>query len=122
MRPNQLSSGFTLLRNQTLSGQESPFITIPISFQETTRIQGQKQDIFQPKADRVRPNDPEAVRLGERSTQEPERVVHTSRISSLINRNITPTQIGPNVVTHESNLTSNALWLQISQFSEQTQK
>ncbi|MBW0467548.1 hypothetical protein O181_007263 [Austropuccinia psidii MF-1] len=121
IRPNQLSSGFTPFRNQTIRGQESPFITIPSSFQETTRIQGQKQDIFQPKAERVRPNDPEAVGLGERSTQEPERVVHTSRISSPINRNITPTQIGHNVVTHESNLKSNALWLQMSQFAEQTQ-
>ncbi|MBW0485429.1 hypothetical protein O181_025144 [Austropuccinia psidii MF-1] len=41
-RPNKLSSSFTLLRNQQISGQESPFFTIPGSFQEKTRIQGKK--------------------------------------------------------------------------------
>ncbi|MBW0482607.1 hypothetical protein O181_022322 [Austropuccinia psidii MF-1] len=91
-RPTQLSSGFTPFRNQMVSGQESPFFTIPGRFQEKTRIQGQKQDIFQPKAERVIPNDPEAVGFGERSTQEPEIVVNTSGISSPNNRNITPTQ------------------------------
>ncbi|MBW0469837.1 hypothetical protein O181_009552 [Austropuccinia psidii MF-1] len=85
-RPTQLSSGFTSLRYQ-----ESPFFTIPGSFQEKTGIQGQKHNIFQPKAERVRPNYPEAVGLGERSTKEPEIVVHTSIISSNSNRNITPT-------------------------------
>ncbi|MBW0474209.1 hypothetical protein O181_013924 [Austropuccinia psidii MF-1] len=84
-RPNQLSSGFTPFRNQQISGQESPFFTIPGSFQEKTRIQGQEQDLFQPKAERVRPNDPEAVGLCERSTQEPEIVLQTSRVSSPIN-------------------------------------
>ncbi|MBW0495254.1 hypothetical protein O181_034969 [Austropuccinia psidii MF-1] len=44
--PNQLSSGLTPFRNQQVSGQESPFFTIPDSFQEKTRIQGQKQEIF----------------------------------------------------------------------------
>ncbi|MBW0532315.1 hypothetical protein O181_072030 [Austropuccinia psidii MF-1] len=92
-RPNQISSGFTPLRNQQISGQESPFFTITGSFQEKTRIKGKKQYLFQPKAERVRPNNPEAVGLGERSTQEPEIVVHTPRISSPINRNMTPTQI-----------------------------
>ncbi|MBW0495857.1 hypothetical protein O181_035572 [Austropuccinia psidii MF-1] len=43
-RPNQLSSGFKPFRNQQISGQESPFFTITASFQEKTRIQGQKQD------------------------------------------------------------------------------
>ncbi|MBW0478536.1 hypothetical protein O181_018251 [Austropuccinia psidii MF-1] len=70
-RPIQLSSGFTPFRYQRISGQESPFFTIPGRFWEKTRIQGQKQEFFQPKAERVRPNDPEAVGLGERSTQEP---------------------------------------------------
>ncbi|MBW0570617.1 hypothetical protein O181_110332 [Austropuccinia psidii MF-1] len=81
VRPNQLSSGFTPFRNQQISGQDLPFITIPGIFQQNTRIQGQKQDLFQQKAERVRPNDPEPVGLGERSTQEPEIFVHTSRIS-----------------------------------------
>ncbi|MBW0491246.1 hypothetical protein O181_030961 [Austropuccinia psidii MF-1] len=121
-RPNQLSSGFTPFRNQQISGQESPFFTIPGSFLEKTRIKGQKQDLFQPKEERVRPNDPEAVELGERSTQESKIVVHNSRISSFINRNITPTQIEHSVVTPESSLNSDALWLQMSQFDEQTQK
>ncbi|MBW0463859.1 hypothetical protein O181_003574 [Austropuccinia psidii MF-1] len=63
-RPTQLSSGFTPFRHQKISGQESPLFTIPSSFQEKTRIQGQKQHIFQPKAERVRPNYLEAVGLG----------------------------------------------------------
>ncbi|MBW0499255.1 hypothetical protein O181_038970 [Austropuccinia psidii MF-1] len=121
-RLNKLSSGFIPFRNQQISGQESPFFTIPGSFQEKTRIQGQKQDHLQPKEERVRPNDPEAVGFGERSAQEPEVVVHNSRISNPINRNITPTQIEHNVVTPKSNLNSDALWLQMSQYAEKTQK
>ncbi|MBW0524250.1 hypothetical protein O181_063965 [Austropuccinia psidii MF-1] len=70
-RPNQLSSGFTSFRNKQVSGQESPLFTLPGGFQEKTGTQGKEQDLFSPKAERVRPNDPEAVGLGERSTQEP---------------------------------------------------
>ncbi|MBW0489878.1 hypothetical protein O181_029593 [Austropuccinia psidii MF-1] len=121
-RPNQLSSGFTLFRNQQISGQESPFFTIPEGFQEKTRKQGQKQDLLQPEEERVRPHDPEAVGFGERSSQEPEVAVNNFRISSPINRNITPTQIENDVVTPESNSNSDALWLQMSQYAEQTQK
>ncbi|MBW0574982.1 hypothetical protein O181_114697 [Austropuccinia psidii MF-1] len=88
-RPKQLSSGFTPLRNQQISGQYSPFFTIPESFQEKTRIQGKKQDHLQPKEETVRPNDPEAFGFGEGITQEPEVAVHNSRNSILINRNIT---------------------------------
>ncbi|MBW0507944.1 hypothetical protein O181_047659 [Austropuccinia psidii MF-1] len=120
-RPTQLSRVFTPFRHQQISGQESPFFTIPGSFQEKTRIQGQKQDIFQPKAERVRPNDPKSVGLGERSTQEPEIVVNSLRISSPNNRNITSTQNERSVSTPESSLNSDALWLQMSQFLEQTQ-
>ncbi|MBW0475697.1 hypothetical protein O181_015412 [Austropuccinia psidii MF-1] len=72
------------------------------NFQEKTRIQGQKQDLFQTKAERVRPNDPEAIELCERSTQNPEIVVNNSRISTPTNRNITPTQTEHNVVTPEN--------------------
>ncbi|MBW0514608.1 hypothetical protein O181_054323 [Austropuccinia psidii MF-1] len=121
-RPNQLSSGFTPFRNQQVSDQESPFFTIPGGFQENTRKQGEKQDLFQSKEERVRPNDPEVVGFGERSAQEPEVVVNHSRITSLINRNITPTQIEHNAVSPKSNLNSDALWLQMSPYSEQTQK
>ncbi|MBW0506156.1 hypothetical protein O181_045871 [Austropuccinia psidii MF-1] len=81
-RPTQISSGFKPFSHQQMSGQESPFFTIPGSFQDKIRIQGQKQDIFQPKAGRLIPNDSEAVGLGERSAQEPEIVLNTSRISS----------------------------------------
>ncbi|MBW0472764.1 hypothetical protein O181_012479 [Austropuccinia psidii MF-1] len=89
-RPNQLSSGLTPFRNQKTSGQESPFLKIPGSLQEKKRIQGKTKALFQQKAERVRPNDPEAVELGERSTQEPEIVLHTSRLSSLMHKNINP--------------------------------
>ncbi|MBW0469363.1 hypothetical protein O181_009078 [Austropuccinia psidii MF-1] len=92
-RPNKLSSSFTPSKNQQISGQESPLFTIPGSFQEKTRRQGQKQDQLQPKEERFRPNDPEAVGFGEGSAQKPEVVVNNFRISSPINRNITPTQI-----------------------------
>ncbi|MBW0497489.1 hypothetical protein O181_037204 [Austropuccinia psidii MF-1] len=121
-RPNQLSSGFTQFRNQQISGQESPLFTIPGFLKEKTRIQGQEQDLFQVKEVRVRPNDPEAVGLGEGSTQEPEIVVHTYRISSSISRNITPTQIEHNFVTSEINLNSDSLLLKMSQYAEQTQR
>ncbi|MBW0533893.1 hypothetical protein O181_073608 [Austropuccinia psidii MF-1] len=70
-RPEQLFSGLTPFKHRQISGQESPFFIIPGSFQEKTRIQRKKQDVFQPKAERVRPNYPEAVGIGERSTQEP---------------------------------------------------
>ncbi|MBW0517298.1 hypothetical protein O181_057013 [Austropuccinia psidii MF-1] len=121
-RPAQIFSGLTTFRHKQISGQESPFFTIPGSFQEKTRIQGQKQDILQAKAERVRPNDPEAVGLGERSTQELEKVVNTYRSSSPTHRNITPTQTKHDVVTPESNQHSDKLWLQMSQFAVQTQE
>ncbi|MBW0565677.1 hypothetical protein O181_105392 [Austropuccinia psidii MF-1] len=92
------------------------------SFKEKTRIQGQKQDHFQPEKERARPNDQDAVEFGERSTQEPELVVNNSRISSPLNRNITPTQIENNAVSSESNLNSDELWLQMSKYAEKTQK
>ncbi|MBW0471541.1 hypothetical protein O181_011256 [Austropuccinia psidii MF-1] len=121
-RQTQLSSGFTLLRHQQISGQESTFFTIPGRLQQKTRMQGQKQDLFPPKAERVRQNDPEAVGLGEKSTQEPEIVVNTSRVSSPIKRNVTPMQTEHNGVTPESNLNSDKLWLQMSQFEVKTQE
>ncbi|MBW0462791.1 hypothetical protein O181_002506 [Austropuccinia psidii MF-1] len=121
-RPNQIYSGLNLFRNQQISEQESTFFTIPGSLEEKTRIQGQKQDLFHPKAERVRPNDPEAVGLGGRSAQNPEIVVNTSIISSSTNRNITPTQTEDNVVTPEIKLNSDKLWLQMSHLTAQTQE
>ncbi|MBW0470134.1 hypothetical protein O181_009849 [Austropuccinia psidii MF-1] len=41
-RPNQLCGGVKKFRSQQISGQESLFFTIPGSFEEKTRIQGQK--------------------------------------------------------------------------------
>ncbi|MBW0508656.1 hypothetical protein O181_048371 [Austropuccinia psidii MF-1] len=119
--PTQLSSGFTPFRHQEISGQELPFFKIPGSVQEKTRIQGKKQELFQQKEERVRPNDPEAVGIVERSTQEPEINVNTSRTRSPTNRNATPTQIEHIVVKPESNLNSDKLWLKMSQFSGKTQ-
>ncbi|MBW0498301.1 hypothetical protein O181_038016 [Austropuccinia psidii MF-1] len=81
-----------------------------------------KKDHLHPKEQRVRPNDSKAVGFGERSAQEPEVAVNYSRISFPINRSISPTQIKHNVVTPESNLNSDALWLQMSQYAAQTQK
>ncbi|MBW0542257.1 hypothetical protein O181_081972, partial [Austropuccinia psidii MF-1] len=121
-RPNQLSSGFTQFRNQQISGQELKFFTISGSFQEKKRIQGQKQDHLQPEEERVRHNDTEAFRFGERSALKPKVVVNNSRISGPIHRNITPTPIEHNFVTPESNLNSDALWLQMSQYVEQAEK
>ncbi|MBW0465061.1 hypothetical protein O181_004776 [Austropuccinia psidii MF-1] len=79
-----------------------------------------KQDLFHPQAERVRPNSPEAVGVGEISTQEPEIVVNTSRISSPTNRNITPTHNKHDVVKPENNSRSDQLWLQMSRFAVQT--
>ncbi|MBW0462616.1 hypothetical protein O181_002331 [Austropuccinia psidii MF-1] len=121
-RPTQLSTGFTPFSNQTIRSQKSPFFTIPGSYQEKTRMQREIQDLFQPQAERVRLNDPESAGYGKRSTQEPEIALNTSRISSPTNRNITPTQNKPNIVIPESNLNSDQLWLQISQFAVQTQE
>ncbi|MBW0462612.1 hypothetical protein O181_002327 [Austropuccinia psidii MF-1] len=121
-RPNKLSSVFTPFRNQQISGQESPLFTLPGGFQEKKRTQGKEQDLFSPKSERVRPNDPETVGIGKRSTQEPEVLVNHSIISSPLNENITPTQIEHDAVSPESNLNSDALWLKMSQYSEQTQK
>ncbi|MBW0504538.1 hypothetical protein O181_044253 [Austropuccinia psidii MF-1] len=82
----------------------------------------EKQDHLQPEEERVQPYNPEAVGFGDRSAQEPEVAVNNSRISSPINRNIIPTKIENDIVTPESNLNSDALWLQMSKFAEQTQK
>ncbi|MBW0534469.1 hypothetical protein O181_074184 [Austropuccinia psidii MF-1] len=68
-RPNQLSSGCKPFRHQQINGQESPLFTVPGGFQEKKRIQGEKQDLFQPKAERVRTHDPEVVGFGEKSEQ-----------------------------------------------------
>ncbi|MBW0543434.1 hypothetical protein O181_083149 [Austropuccinia psidii MF-1] len=121
-RPNQLPSGFTTFRHQQINNQDSTLFTISGGFHEKKRIQGTKQDLFQPKAERVRPHDPEVFEFGERSAQEQEVVVNHSGISSPSNRNITPTQPENNIVTSEINLNSDAPSLQMSQYSEQSAK
>ncbi|MBW0506338.1 hypothetical protein O181_046053 [Austropuccinia psidii MF-1] len=82
--------------------------------------EGKNKTSFNQRQKTVSPNDPEAVGIGERSTQEPEIVVNNSGISSLTNKNITPTQTEHNVFTPESNLKSDKLWLQMSQFAVKT--
>ncbi|MBW0525869.1 hypothetical protein O181_065584 [Austropuccinia psidii MF-1] len=104
-----------------INDQESLIFIIQRGFQEKKRIQGEKQNLFQPKAERVRPHDPEVVEFGERSAQESELVVNHSRISSPSNGNITPIQIEHNILTPESNINSDALWLQMSQYAEKSQ-
>ncbi|MBW0551018.1 hypothetical protein O181_090733 [Austropuccinia psidii MF-1] len=122
MIPKQLSSGFTSFRNKQISGQESTFFTIPAIFQEKRRMKGQKQGHLVSKEERVRHNDPEAVGFDERSVQEPEVAAHNSRFRSPINRNMNPTHIEHHVVTPKSNLNTDSLWLQMSQYAEKTQK
>ncbi|MBW0492524.1 hypothetical protein O181_032239 [Austropuccinia psidii MF-1] len=45
-RPTQISSGFKPFRNHQISGQESPFFTIPGSFQEKRRIKMENKTSF----------------------------------------------------------------------------
>ncbi|MBW0462477.1 hypothetical protein O181_002192 [Austropuccinia psidii MF-1] len=93
------------------------------AFQEKTRVEGQAQDFLQPKAESVRPNYTEAVGLRERTIQEPDVVLNTSnRIRSPNTRHHTPSQMEHSFVTPESSINSNALWLQMSQYTEQTQE
>ncbi|MBW0488835.1 hypothetical protein O181_028550 [Austropuccinia psidii MF-1] len=88
----------------------------------TSRSVANSHHYAQSQVERIRPNDPEYIRICERSTQEPEIGVNSSRMSSPTNRNIPPTKNEHNVVTPESNLNNDQLWLQISQFSAQTQE
>ncbi|MBW0574954.1 hypothetical protein O181_114669 [Austropuccinia psidii MF-1] len=122
IRENQATIQAIEEQNQQISGQESPFFTIPGSFQDKTRKQGKEQSLLQPEEERVRPYDSEAVRFGKRSSQEPEVVANQSIISIPSNINITPTQISHNIVTSESNINSDTLWLQMSQYAEQSAK
>ncbi|MBW0543514.1 hypothetical protein O181_083229 [Austropuccinia psidii MF-1] len=121
--PTRLPSGFTPLRNQRLSDQESPCFPIPDRIQERKRIIGQEQDFFQPEAEIVRFYFPEIVGPVSRSTKKQQTVVHTSNLAiSPKIRNDIPTHIKHNIVIPESTISSNSIWLQFSQFAEQTQK
>ncbi|MBW0556452.1 hypothetical protein O181_096167 [Austropuccinia psidii MF-1] len=122
-QPTKLPSGFTPLRHQKTSGQESPYFPIPGNIQDRERIIGQEQDFFQPEGERVRPYDPETVGTAERSTKNQQKVVNTSNeASSPKIWNDISTHIGHNFMTPESTISSNTLWLQFSQFLEQNQK
>ncbi|MBW0569879.1 hypothetical protein O181_109594 [Austropuccinia psidii MF-1] len=114
--------GLTQFRHQQINDQASPLFTIPGGFQEKKRIQGEKLDLFQPKAERIRPHDPEVVRFGERSAQEPEVAVNFPRISSPSIRNLTPNRTEHSIVTSESNINNDTLWLKMSQYAEQSAK
>ncbi|MBW0491730.1 hypothetical protein O181_031445 [Austropuccinia psidii MF-1] len=122
-QPTKLPSGFTPLRHKYTSGQESPYLPIQDNIQDRRRIIGQEQDFFQPEEERVKPYGPEIVGPVERSTKKQQRVVNTSNeaISPKI-RNDVSAHIENNVVTPESTMSSNTLWLQFSQFLEQTHK
>ncbi|MBW0537800.1 hypothetical protein O181_077515 [Austropuccinia psidii MF-1] len=97
--PTRLPSGFTPLRHQQISDQESAYFPIPGIIQESKSIIGKEKDFFQPEAERVR-----------------------FEASSPRIRNDVSTQIKHNFVTPESAISSNTLWFQFSQFEEQTQK
>ena len=121
--PTRLPSGFTPLRHQQISDQESLYFPIQDRIQERKRIIRQEQDFFQPEAERVRSYDPEIVGPVARSTKKQQTVVNTSNApSSPMIRNDISTQMKHNVVIPESTISSNTLWLQFSQFVEQTQK
>ncbi|MBW0540863.1 hypothetical protein O181_080578 [Austropuccinia psidii MF-1] len=113
--PTRLPSGFTPLRHQQISDQESPYFPIPGRIQEGKRIIGKEQDFFQPEEERVRSYDPEVVGPAERSTMKQQTIVITSHEASSpkISNNIY-TQIKHNVVIPESTISSNTLWLQFS--------
>ncbi|MBW0481699.1 hypothetical protein O181_021414 [Austropuccinia psidii MF-1] len=85
-------------------------------FQEVARRgQGYKGKNKTTYSQRKRESDPMIQKLLEL-------VKEVHKISSPLNRNITPTQIDHNVVTPESNINSDALWLQMSQYAEKAQK
>ncbi|MBW0585339.1 hypothetical protein O181_125054 [Austropuccinia psidii MF-1] len=121
--PTTLCSGFTPLRNQQISDQESPYFPIQDRNQQRKRIIGQEQDCFQPEAERVRSYEPEIAGPVARSTKKQQTVVNTSNAArSPIIRNDISTQMKQNVVIPESTISSDTLFLQFSQLLEQTKK
>ncbi|MBW0586694.1 hypothetical protein O181_126409 [Austropuccinia psidii MF-1] len=67
--PTRLHSGFTPLRHQQISDQESPYFPIQDRIQERKMNKGQEQDFFQPEEARFRSHDPEIVGPVARSTK-----------------------------------------------------
>ncbi|MBW0507916.1 hypothetical protein O181_047631 [Austropuccinia psidii MF-1] len=110
--PTILPSGFTPLRHQQISDQESPYFPIQDRIQERKRLIRQEQDFFQPEAARVRSYDPETVEPVARSTKKQQTVVNTFNApSSPMIRNYISTHMKHNVVIPESTISSNTLWL-----------
>ncbi|MBW0551516.1 hypothetical protein O181_091231 [Austropuccinia psidii MF-1] len=121
--PTRLPSGFTTLRHQQISDQESPYFPSQDRIQERKKIIGKEQDFFQPEAERVRSYDPEISGPAARSTKKQQTVLNTSNeASSPKIRNDISTQMKNNVVIPESTISSNTLWLQFSQFVEKKSK
>ncbi|MBW0527659.1 hypothetical protein O181_067374, partial [Austropuccinia psidii MF-1] len=67
--PTKTFSGFTPVRHQEISDQESPYFPIPGRIQESKRIIGKEKDFFQPEGERVRSYYPELVGPSKRSTK-----------------------------------------------------
>ncbi|MBW0555094.1 hypothetical protein O181_094809 [Austropuccinia psidii MF-1] len=109
--PTRLPSGFTPLRHQQISDQESPYFLIPGRSQERKRIIAQEQEFFQPDPERVKSYDPEIVGPSEESKKTV--VNNSNEASSPRIRNNISTQIKHNAVTPESTISSNTLWLQL---------
>ncbi|MBW0546321.1 hypothetical protein O181_086036 [Austropuccinia psidii MF-1] len=121
--PIRLPSGFTPLRHQEISDQDSPYFPITDRIQERKRITAQEQDFFQPEAERVRSDDPEIVGPVAINTKKQQTVVNTSNAASSPKiRNYISTQMKHNVVIPGSTISINTPWLKFSQFVEQTQK
>ncbi|MBW0531223.1 hypothetical protein O181_070938 [Austropuccinia psidii MF-1] len=121
--PTRLPSGFTQLRHQQISDQESPYFPIKDRIQERKRIIGQEQDFFQQETERVRSHDVEIVGPVAKSTKKQKTVANTTNAASIpMIRNDISTQMKHNVVIPESTISRNTLWLQFSQFVGQTQK
>ncbi|MBW0492279.1 hypothetical protein O181_031994 [Austropuccinia psidii MF-1] len=107
-KPVRLPGGFTPLTHQKISGQDSPFFTIPASFQEKKRVKVQEKEFFKTEAEIFTTNDSEAVGLSERSTQKPEIILNTfDRISIPTTRNDIPTENAHSFVITESNIRRN---------------
>ncbi|MBW0528299.1 hypothetical protein O181_068014 [Austropuccinia psidii MF-1] len=87
------------------------------------RITGKEITNFEPEAESVTPYDPEMFGPGERSKKKQKIAVASSdEARSPKTSNYISTQSEHNVVTPESTIRSTALWMQMAQFSEQTQK
>ncbi|MBW0518448.1 hypothetical protein O181_058163 [Austropuccinia psidii MF-1] len=121
--PTRFPSGFTPLRHQQISDQESLCFPIQDTIQERKRIIGKEQDFFPQEDERVRSYDPEIAGSFARSTKKQQTVVNTSNEPSIpMIRNDIFTQMKQNFVIPESTISSNTLCLQFLQFVEQIQK